>query len=313
MSRLWVAALLFSIAGSAAGQEDEPRRARGDFGVRYWLSSGETKHSHNAQVADPRFGNPTSVLTYTNLDANALEVFARSLFERDWFVKGNLGMGRINSGWFRDEDFFAGQEKFSDTTSAVPEGWLAYGSLDLGRQWVLRDGAVTLGVFAGYGQWTEYVEAYGATDHLGFIGGDIPTSVKVISNKVIWHALRIGFAGEFAIASRAWLAVDLAAIPYTEVRNEDSHVLRTDPSKPDFLGPVPNIIHTGRGWGVQLDAEVRYRIAKRTELAVGFRYWYFEVTKGQRSLPNFPGEPNLPLVEFYSTRNGLTLALRRTW
>jgi hypothetical protein len=308
--RAVTAALFFFLAGGVAGQEEEPRRARGDFGVRYWLSSGETKHSHNAQVVAPQFGNPTSVLTYSNLDANAIEVFARAVFERDWFVKGNLGMGQVNSGWFRDEDFFAGQDKFSDTTSAVPEGWLAYGSADLGRQWVLRGGAITLGVFAGYGQWTEYVEAYGATDHLGFIGGDIPTNVKVISNKVIWRALRVGFAGEFAIASRAWLAVDLAAVPYTEVRNEDSHVLRTDF---DDLGPAPNIVHTGRGWGVQLDAELRYRIAKRTELAVGFRYWYFEVTKGQRSLPNFPDEPSLPLVELYSTRNGLTLALRRTW
>ena len=308
--RAVAAALLFFIAGGVAGQEEEPRRARGDFGVRYWLTSGETKHSHNAQVVDPGLGNPTSVLTYANLDANVIEVFARSVFERDWFVKGNLGMGQVNSGWFRDEDFFAGQDKFSDTTSAVPEGWLAYGSADLGRQWVLREGAVMLGVFAGYGQWTEYLEAYGATDHLGFIGGDIPTNVKVISNKVIWRALRVGFAGEFAIASRAWLAVDLAAVPYTEVRNEDSHVLRTDF---DDLGPAPNIVHTGRGWGMQLDAELRYRIAKRTELAVGFRYWYFEVTKGQRSLPNFPDEPSLPLVELYSTRNGLTLALRRTW
>jgi hypothetical protein len=261
-------------------------------------------------VADPGFGNPTSVLTYTNLDANALEVFARSVFERDWFVKGNLGMGRINSGWFRDEDFFAGQEKFSDTTSAVPEGWLAYGSLDLGRQWVLRGGAITLGVFAGYGQWTEYVEAYGATDHLGFIGGDIPTNIKVISNKATWRALRVGFVGEFAVARRAWLAVDLAAAPYATVRVEDSHVLRTDL---DDLGSAPNIILDGHGWGVQLDAELRYRIARRTELAVGFRYWYFEITKGQRSLPNFPAEPSLPLVELYSTRNGLTLAVRRIW
>ena len=310
MSRLRVAALLFVIAGSVAAQDEEPSRARGDFGVRYWLSTGELKHSHNAQVVAPQYGNPTSVLTYTNLDANAIEVFARSVFAQYWFVKGNLGMGRINSGWFRDEDFFAGQDKFSDTTSAVPEGWLAYGSLDLGRQWVLREGAVMVGLFAGYGQWTEYVEAYGATDHLGFIGGDIPTNVKVIANKAIWRALRVGFAGEFTIASRAWLAVDLAAVPYTEVRNEDSHYLRTDPTD---LGPVPNIIHTGRGWGVQLDAELRYRIARRTELALGFRYWYFEVTKGHRSLPNFPDEPNLPLVELYSTRNGLTLAVRRTW
>lgn len=307
---LATAAVLLAVASGAWAQEDEPPRRNGAFGVRYWLSSGETRHSHNAQVVDPGFGNPTSVLTYSNLDANSLEIFGRQVFERDWFVKGYLGYGRINSGWFRDEDFFAGQDKFSDTTSAVPEGWLGYGSIDVGRSWVLRDGAINLGVFVGYSQWTEYVDAYGATDHLGFIGGDIPTSVKVISNKALWRGLRVGFAGEFAIARRAWLAVDLAGVPYATVRNEDSHVLRADL---DDLGPAPNIILDGHGWGVQLDAEVRYQIARRTDLAVGFRYWYFEITKGTRRLPNFPGDSSLPLVELYSTRNGLTLSLRRTW
>jgi hypothetical protein len=296
------------VFSSAALAEDaQPVRARGDLGIRYWLSTGENKHSHNAQGLFPSTGNPTSVLTYQNLDANVVELFGREIFARDWFLKGNLGWGRINTGSFRDEDFFAGQVKFSDTTSSVPSGWLAYGSIDVGRQWVLREGGVRLGVFAGYSQWSEYVDAYGATDTID--GSDnIGRDVKVISNKVIWKALRVGFAGEVGIGSRTWLSLDLAAIPYAKVRNEDSHHLRTDP---DDLGPVPNIIIEGRrGYGVQADAELRYEIFRRTELGLGVRYWYLRSTDGERKVVDFP---DLPIVEIYSRRSGATLSLRRTW
>jgi hypothetical protein len=295
--------LLFS---SALLAEERPARERGELGVRYWLSTGETERSHNAQSRDPTLGNPTSVLLYENLDANVLELFGRQNFRNNLFVKGTLGVGRINTGSFDDEDFDRGQIKFSDTTSSVPQGRIGYGTLDLGYQWVLRQGGITLGVFAGYGQWTEKVDAYGATDHLGFIGGPISRDVKVISNEVTWKALRAGVNGEFAMGAATRLALDLAAIPYAEFRNEDSHHLRGD------LGPVPNIIIEGRGVGVQLDAEVRHEIVRRWELSIGLRYWYLKSTDGSRHLPNIPGFPDLP-AELYSTRTGVTASLRRTW
>ena len=306
MRRLWAVAVLLLVAGAAAGQEEEWRRPSGEFGVRYWLSTGTTKHSHNAQGLVPSAGNPTSTLTYENLDANVLEIFGRQVFAQDWFLKGNLGWGRINTGLFTDEDFAAGQVKFSETTSAVPKGWLGYGTIDLGYQWVRREGAVRLGVFAGYTQWTEYVDAHGATDKLGFIGGNIPTSVTVISNKAIWQALRVGFAGDLAISRRAWFSVDLAAVPYALIRNEDSHHLRQG-----TFGPPPNIFIEGTGYGVQADAEVRYAISRRTEVGLGVRYWYLRATHGDRKLNiDFP---DLPIVEIYSERFGALLSLRRTW
>lgn len=306
--RALILALAFSPA--ALGQDALPGAPRGDLGVRYWPSTGETKRSHNAQSVAPGLGNPTSVLLYENLDANALELFGRQDFAEDWFLKGFLGYGRVNRGSFDDEDFLAGQVKFSDTTSSVTQGRLGYGTLDAGRQWVMREGAVVLGAFAGYGQWTESVDAYGATDHLGFIGGDVGRDVKVISNKVIWRVLRVGFAGRFAFGRRTRLSLDLAAIPYGRVRNEDSHHLRTDPSD---LGPAPNIIGEGKALGLQADAELSHEIFRRTELGVGWRYWYLEARDARRSLPNRPDVPELPLVELYSVRTGLTVSLRRTW
>lgn len=305
--RVRALALALAVSTAAFGQEAAPR---GELGLRYWLSTGETKHSHNAQPVSPAFGNPTSVLTYENLDAHVLELYGRLNFAQNWFIKGNLGYGRINTGSFRDEDYFAGQVKFSDTTSSIPEGWLAYGTFDIGRnEWMLRQGRTTLGAFIGFSQWTEYVDAYGAADNLG--GGDvISPDVKVISNKARWRALRVGLAADLALASKTRLGIDLAFIPYAKLRNEDSHHLRTNPND---LGPVPNIIHEGEGRGVQFDAEVRHALYRRTELGVGFRYWYIDATKGTRKLPNRPDVAELPLVEFYSKRSGLTLSLTHTW
>jgi hypothetical protein len=43
------------------------------------------------------------------------------------------------------------------------------------------------------------------------------------------------------------------------------------------------------------------------------RYWYIEATDGTRSLPNRSMCPDLPIVELYSMRTGVTLSLRRLW
>lgn len=296
---LCAAVLSAAEIGEAAAQD-------GELGVRYWLSTGETLRSHSAQGVAPVLGNPTSVLLYENLDANVIELFGRQHFAERWFVKGTLGVGQINRGSFDDEDFLVGQIKFSDTTSSVSGDRIAYGTLDAGHQWVLREGRVRLSVFAGYSQWSERVDAYGTTDHLGFIGGDIGRDVLVISNEVTWKGLRVGFGAEF-IRGPTRLVLDLAVLPYAEVRDEDSHHLRDD------LGPVPNIVLEGDGWGVQWDLEVRHEIARRTELGIGLRYWHMEIRDGTRRLPNLPGAGELPLVELYSTRAGVTVSLRRTW
>ena len=303
--------VLVATCGAALAEPALEPVPRGDAGLRYWLSTGETTRSHNAQPLDPTLGNPTSVLTYENLDANALEVFGRFGFSGNWFLKGFLGVGHVNRGVFRDEDFNAGQVRFSDTTSSVTQGRIGYGAIDIGRaQWLFSDGRISIAPFFGYSQWTESVDAYGATDHLGFIGGDIPRDVLVITNKVVWKALRIGLAAQMSVAPRTRLDLDVALIPYSKVRNDDSHHLRTSSTD---LGPVPNIVLEGEGRGVQFDAELRYELRPRTELGIGLRYWYLDAYDGDRSLPNRPDVPRLPLVELYSTRFGITVSARRSW
>jgi hypothetical protein len=298
---LIVAAALAGPAGALA--QDLPAAPRAELGVRYWLSTGETRIAHNAQGIDPTLGNPTSILTYENLDANSVEMFGRIVFARRWFLKGLVGAGYITTGSFDDEDYNRGQVKFSDTTSSITDGTIAFGSIDFGHQWVLKDGAVNLGVFAGFTQWTEEVDASGATATVGNI--NISNSVRVITNNVRWRGLRVGFNGQVAFG-KARLGVDIAAVPYAEYYNEDSHYLRND------LGPVPNIIDSGEGWGVQVDAELRYEIAPRTQVGVGYRYWRMEADSGTSDFHHF-SNGKTPIVEFYTWRMGLMLSLRHTW
>ena len=305
--RVLIAGLVLS---GAAWSEEQPV-PRGDLGVRYWVSSGETKRAHNAQSFDPTLGNPTSVLLYENLDANTIELFGRQYFGGgQWLIKGFIGLGEITRGSFRDEDFNAGQVKFSDTTSSVTAGDISYGAIDIGRnEWRLRDGRTVLSLFVGYSEWKEDMDAYGVTDALGFVG-PVAHDVKVISNKVTWKSLRVGFAGNLALTERMRLDLDLALVPYSKVRNDDSHFLRQDPAD---LGPAPNIIIEGEGRGVQLEAELRYEIVRRTDLGLGVRYWYLEANKATRRLPNRPDVPELPVTDLYSERFGATLSLRRVW
>jgi hypothetical protein len=298
--RILILALAFSPA--ALGEEALPAAQRGELGMRYWLSTGETQNSHNARAASPALGNPTSVLTYENLDAHVLELFGRVNFAGNWFLKGNLGVGRINTGSFDDEDYLAGQFKFLDTTSSVTEGSITYGTIDLGLAPWTR-GRSTLGMFLGWNQWTEDVDAYGITqtaDPLGVGAGDLPDSVLVISNKAQWTSLRLGLAANLAFSERGRLVADLAYVPYSKMRNEDSHHLRSD------LGPVPNVIKEGVGTGVQLDLELQYVVFARATLGVGVRYWRLKAEHGTDNI-------DFPVVELISERTGVTLTLTRLW
>ena len=76
---------------------------------------------------------------------------------------------------------------------------------------------------------------------------------------------------------------------------------------------MPNIILTGTGRGVQLDAELIHEVSRSTELGLGLRYWYLEADKGTRTVPNVPGAAQLPLVELVSQRAGVLFSFRTRW
>jgi hypothetical protein len=275
-----------------------------ELGVRYWYSKSTTTRSHNAQEAAPVLGNPTSILTYDNLNAHAVELHARKTFGAGWFAKGNAGLGWVTRGSFDDEDYFAGQVKFSDSTSSVRGNELAYGSVDIGRElWRLRNGVA--GIFVGYHYWSEHLDAYGATFTVGG-GPAIPSSEPVISNEVTWHSLRVGLTSAARLGPRTRLSFEAAWIPYARVRDEDSHWLRQDPGD---LGPAPNIFIEGRGHGLQLELEWRHVLRNAWEVGAGLRHWWLRARSGNREAVG----TRVPLTELESQRTGLTLGVTRRW
>jgi hypothetical protein len=295
-----VFALFFFVAAAAQAQNYE-------VGARYWLSSGTRVSSHNAQGVDPALGNPTSTLTYNTLTGNSLEIYGRRNSPLRWFTRGSLGLGILRKGWFEDEDFNAGQTKFSDTFSPVKGYGLAYATLDAGRDiWVFGEGRTVIGVFIGYNFWSERLDAYGAAYSVPQGTEPISESTRVITNETTWHSLRTGLSAAMRLGARTRFTLEAALVPYARVRDEDSHFLRQSPND---LGPVPNIIMEGSGHGFQLDGELRYALSEQWELGAGLRYWQLRATRGDRKAVG----TSVPLSEIESRRSGLLVSVARRW
>jgi hypothetical protein len=287
--------LLVSLPGTA--------QERGfELGVRYWLSRGYHQFSHNAQGVNPAFGNPTSILTYEDADAHSLEIYGRSDFGKGWFVRGNVGVGDVRDASFDDEDYAAGQVKVSDTTSEVRGERLSYFTLDAGRElWRNAGGSARLEGFIGFQQWSETLDAYGAEATVGPIS--VPDETLAITNDVTWRSLRAGLGLRMQFGSTTRLTADLALVPYSEVRNEDSHHLRAN------LGPTPNVITTGTGGGFQLDVELRHEVRRRTEIGIGLRHWHLRSTDAEVTLAGV----TVPVNEIETRRTGITATVVGRW
>jgi len=309
MTRAWrsFAGVLLLGAATAPGfaQDTEAQAPRSEFGVRYWLATGSTRRSHDASAFDPTLANPTSTLTYSGLQANIGELYARQAFGEDWHVKGNIGIGRINNGTFTDQDFFfIGGAPFMTQTVSSTDGKLGYVTVDVGRE-VWRRGGSAISVFAGFQEWNESVDGHGLSDSFGPFG--LGTETLVIRNELTWRSLRMG--AEFrGTHGRTTFRVEGALVPYATYRNEDSHFLRQDV---DDLGPVPNVIATGHGWGGMIEAELRRRYPQLwdVDLSVGYRYWQLDSTKGTQTQAGF----ELPIVDLRSVRHGVLFAVTKSW
>jgi len=274
-----------------------------EAGVRAWWSRGKTEWNHNAQGVAPILGNPTSVLVYDHLNARSLEIVGAKRWSRGWFVSANLGGGGVQSGNLNDSDFLAGQQKFSETNSAITDGDLAYFTADVGYDFWRPSWRSSLGVFGGFNYWDERVVASGVTSVVPAGGPSVPSSVAVITNDMRWYSFRVGLAGRAQLGDSFSLSATLAAVPYTRLHNDDSHHLRSD------LGPTPNITMQGDGYGAQLEAEARYTLFKLTDIGLGVRYWRLKATGDIQ----FGGSSSLPLNEFQSTRYGAMLSLVSRW
>ena len=302
MRSAWYFIAVF-IAASAQAQEPHQAADGLEIGARYWLSSGSTTRSHDASSADPSLLNPTSTLLYDQLDANIIELLARKRIGEKWFAKGSVGLGKINSGTFTDEDFFLiGGEPFHTMTLSATGGNLGYATIDIGRE-LVRTAQTVFGMYVGYQYWNEKVDGQGFSDAFGPAG--LPPEVLAITNEITWQMLRLG--GEVRLTNgRTRFIVDAAWVPYATYRNEDSHYLRVA-----TLGPVPNVIATGHGRGGTFDAEVRrsYPQLGGIDIGVGVRYWKLNAYNGSQTAAGF----TFPIVDLESERYGFTFTVAKSW
>jgi hypothetical protein len=252
-----------------------------EIGGRYWWSEGSTRFDINSSKINPIFGNPTSTLTYDDINGNAGEFFWSVRNETDTFAKGFIGAGGLSGGSLDDEDFFVHQIKFSDTYSSVEGNSLIYGTIDVGQDFTLldREAQVTLSPFVGFNYWQETVKVNGVRCNRDDVGGFfcgppgsilVPFSSRVLKNEANWASLRLG--GEFKVKfwDRLTFRGDAAVLPIAYLWNDDYHYLRSD------LGRAPNIEDSGSGWGYQLEGELSLDVTQHWALGAGVRYWYAE-------------------------------------
>ena len=289
-------------------KEEQPSSFMFEAGARYWYSSGTFRFAFSN--GNPLFGTPTSTLDWLSMDDHSGEGFARlDHTPTGYFVKGVVGAGALTSGKIDDKDFFAGQLKFSDTTSDVRDGNLAFAMIDFG--WAFSPtGGVKLGVFAGYHYWREKANAYGlycnqTQPALGCPSvGSVPIGydVAVLTYEPTWHAVRLGAEARVAIDDRWSVSGELAAIPYAVLQNKDSHLLRQSSSD---LGPAPNVITDGRcAYGIETELFVNYALTRNIEIGAGVRYWGLFSSDGRVHFgPSFAS--NYSLENFDQQRYGV--------
>lgn len=275
-----------------------------ELGTRMWFSQGKTNFGLNSSKIDPALGNPTSTLSYDNLDGISGEVFFRAKNDTNFVFKGLVGGGGIISGSLDDQDYFKHQIRFSDTYSSVDGSDLVYGTIDLGYDFKFDD-YFTLTPFVGFNMWKESVDAFGARclkDEVqgAFCGPPghvaVPFTTKVIHNETNWASLRLGAEVQKKLTDRISFVGDFALLPGAYVWNEDSHRLR------QRLGRTPNIEDRGTGWGAQIDAELRYEINPNWSAGAGVRYWY-ATTNGVSDFVNLGVKADLE--DFTSERFGV--------
>ena len=278
-----------AFAGPAVAVEIEPS-------IQYWMSEGKTTWNHNAQRANPAFGNPTSQLTYSGMKSGIAEL-GLAVRIGEWFGAGTFGSGSIDGGTLRDEDWLAGQVKFSDTNSVIKGDEIRYWMLDVGRN-VFRNRKFAVAALGGFGKYQEVIDAYGATNNLA--GGAVlaPASTRVITNDATWTFFRMGAAGRFRPWEPLTLSAELAYLPVVDLSSEDSHYLRGD------LGPVPNIHMSGTGDGHMWQLEARYNVFKGAILSLAYRDWRF---RADGTIRFGASGQSLPLNNFETTRSGARL------
>lgn len=269
-----------------------------EIGARAFASTGRMQ----GDLMDPlATGHLNSRLIYANTTGQSLETFFRFENQGGLFLKGYAGLGTLAGGSLNDEDF-PGVYTYSNTLTAMHDGRLAYGALDLGHE-VIRQGDSTLGAFVGYRALYQTVNGFGcrqlATDGICDTaqGADYPAlrTGLGLSETQTWQGVALGLNARLALSDRLRLDVDAAYLPYATFAGADNHWWRPD---------INPLMQSGRGWGTQAEAVLNYAVTERLDVGVGARYWYFATDTASTQ---FTGLPLRSPMTFYIERYGAFL------
>ncbi len=271
------------------------------FGERTWITAGYSEFSLNNLAV-----NPASDLIWRNTDSVVFEVNGELLWRR-FLVMGALGTGGITDGAFIDDDFTLDNRRgrFSHTRSIVDDGNVFYGTVDIGARLLVwgeagRTGAGFVDGFVGYQYWREEYEAFGSKG-----SGVQPNSVKGITHKYIWEALRFGARSEVSLFGGLSVKAKAVLLPVAWWNWEDIHHLRTD------LRQDPSVSAKSKdAFGFELDAGLKYNVWRGLSVDAGYRYWGMDSNGGDVQYRAVTGTSRLKVHDATSERYGPYVGLQ---
>lgn len=254
-----------------------------EIGARYVYGWG--RFQKDLGIQGEGLNSLASRLTYSDMQTNGAEMFARLDLHNGLMVKGFVGKGDGSSGHLNDEDWglpFATFVPYSNTWSDVSDQ-IRYGAIDVGYD-LWRDTRFRVAPFVGYSIFHQYMQGFGCVQ-LANQNSDcrtpIPTSTQAISEDDTWRAMRLGIAGDLQLIPGLTLSADAAYLPYVHISGVDDHVLRS------LISP-----EQANGAGTQLELILKYALTERLSIGVGGRYWAMWTKDG---IVNFGGEEPVPM------------------
>lgn len=319
------AALILGIAtaGPASAQQVEPRPSsiKVDVSLGAWISTGDTRWSHNASSSPP-LGNPTSRLTYTDHTANVTELTVKLTARSRWFGRLNFGYADIGGGRLTDDDFLVqdGGNPSLRTHSDIKSSSMYYINAEAGGR-ILNypNGRGALDGIVGFQYWHEEHNAYGvrqvscstagSTVDLGggtFLCpvGTLNSSILAITNVTSWYSLRAGLETEYRLTR--WFSIRGMGMlkPLSVFDNRDTHRLRRD------VFQDPSFTMYGIGMGADADAGVKFYLTKSVSIDLGYRVWWNRMVDGNwKNHLNNGSSETFPLTQFQTIRHGATFGL----
>jgi hypothetical protein len=280
MYRAYVGQKLYAEKTTGRVWLDETRatddRPRLTFGVRLWFTEGRSAFNFAGPSRNP---NVLSELMWQGQNTRVYEVKADLVIHRFVSVV-TLGWASIEKGTLRDQDFALSDRMAiaSDTNTPQTDGFVVYGSLDVGPrllQWKYKDMPGAVDFLVGFQFWREKYTARGLevlVCNPAIIPCGIPPggslTANAITETITWQSFRFGPRVMIPLFPRVTAVGQFFFIPWLLYDNEDIHHLRTDLAQ----DPSGRIKASG-GKGVELEGALQVKLWRNLRLEAGYRYW----------------------------------------